>query len=55
MVNKRHFAGECARGELPPLPYELNALEPTITGNLMDYHYNKHHKGYATNLKNLIG
>ena len=31
-----------------PLPYELSALEPVITGTQMDFHYNKHHKTYVT-------
>ena len=36
--------------ELKPLPYELSALEPVISGKLLDYHYNKHHKNYVKNL-----
>lgn len=34
------------------LPYELNALEPFISRETMDYHYNKHHLAYETSLKN---
>ena len=49
---KRGFA---AKYELPPLPYEISGLEPVISGNLMDFHYNKHHKTYVTNLNNLAG
>ncbi len=33
--------------QLPKLPYEQNALEPYITGNLMSFHYGKHHKAYV--------
>ena len=33
---------------LPPLPYEKNALEPVISSETLDYHYDKHHKGYVT-------
>ncbi|NGX57746.1 MAG: Superoxide dismutase [Mn] [Chlamydiae bacterium] len=36
--------------ELPKLPYELNALEPVISAEIMDLHYNKHHQGYVNNL-----
>jgi len=36
--------------EVEPLPYELSALEPVISGHLMDVHYNKHHKTYCKNL-----
>ena len=40
--------------ELPPLPYERNALEPHISGETIDFHYGKHHQTYVTNLNNLI-
>lgn len=36
--------------EVPELPYALNALEPVISEEIMNLHYNKHHKGYVTNL-----
>lgn len=36
--------------ELPKLPYALNALEPIISKEIMDIHYNKHHQAYVTNL-----
>jgi len=36
------------------LPYELGALEPVISGHLMDFHYGKHHRTYVTNLNNLV-
>ncbi len=40
--------------ELPPLPYERNALEPHISAETLDFHYGKHHQTYVTNLNNLI-
>ncbi|KAI4469295.1 superoxide dismutase [Holotrichia oblita] len=40
--------------ELPKLPYELDALEPQISKETMEYHYLKHHQAYVTNLNNLI-
>jgi len=40
--------------ELPPLPYERTALEPTISGETIDFHYGKHHQTYVTNLNNQI-
>jgi len=40
--------------ELPPLPYELNALEPYISRETLEYHYGKHHQAYVTNLNNLL-
>ena len=40
--------------ELPPLPYEKNALEPHISSETLEYHYGKHHQTYVTNLNNLV-
>ncbi len=40
--------------ELPPLPYALNALEPHISKETLEYHYGKHHKTYVDNLNKLI-
>jgi Fe-Mn family superoxide dismutase len=37
-----------------PLPYEKNALEPVMKQETLEFHYEKHHKGYMTNLKGLI-
>ena len=39
---------------LPELPYALNALEPHITKNTLEYHYGKHHQAYVNNLNNLL-
>lgn len=36
--------------ELPKLPYEMNALEPHISKETLEYHYGKHHQGYVTKL-----
>ncbi|HXH54700.1 MAG TPA: Fe-Mn family superoxide dismutase [Gammaproteobacteria bacterium] len=40
--------------ELPPLPYPLNALEPHISPETLQYHHGKHHQTYVTNLNNLL-
>lgn len=40
--------------ELPKLPYEMNALEPVISRETLEYHYGKHHNAYVTNLNNLV-
>ncbi len=40
--------------ELPNLPYELNALEPHISRETLEFHHGKHHQTYVTNLNNLI-
>ena len=39
--------------ELPPLPYEKDALAPVISAETIEYHYGKHHQTYVTNLNNL--
>jgi len=38
----------------PPLPYAMDALAPAISARTVDFHYNKHHKGYFTNLAKLV-
>jgi Fe-Mn family superoxide dismutase len=40
--------------QLPPLPYALNALEPHISRETMEFHYGKHHKTYVEKLNELI-
>ncbi|WP_158773772.1 superoxide dismutase [Cobetia sp. L2A1] len=40
--------------ELPALPYEKNALEPTISAETLEYHYGKHHQAYITKLNSLV-
>ena len=42
------------RTELKPLPYELGALEPVVSGLQMDFHYGKHHRTYVNNLNVLM-
>lgn len=39
---------------LPPLPFADDALEPVITAKTLDFHYDKHHRGYLNNLNRLI-
>ena len=40
--------------KLPELPYALDALEPHLSKETLEYHYGKHHQTYITNLNNLI-
>ena len=40
--------------ELPALPYEKNALEPTISAETLEYHYGKHHQAYVTKLNSMV-
>jgi Fe-Mn family superoxide dismutase len=49
---KRRFA--TMKFELPPLPYEKSALEPHISARTLEFHYEKHHRGYLNKLKAAI-
>ena len=38
---------------LPPLPYAMDALAPTLSKETFEYHYGKHHKAYVDKLNEL--
>jgi superoxide dismutase, Fe-Mn family len=40
--------------KLPELPYAMNALEPHISRETLEYHYGKHHAGYVKKLNALV-
>jgi len=40
--------------ELPALPYQKDALAPTISAETLEYHHGKHHAAYVTNLNTLV-
>jgi len=40
---------------LPPLPYDVTALEPHLTKENLELHHGKHHNAYVVNLNKLIG
>jgi len=40
--------------ELPPLPFEKNALAPHISEKTLEFHYGKHHAGYVKKLNAAI-
>ncbi|WP_440997702.1 superoxide dismutase [Arhodomonas sp. SL1] len=40
--------------ELPELPYAMNALEPYISQETLEYHYGKHHQTYVDKTNALI-
>ena len=39
---------------LPPLPYDVAALEPHIDAQTMQIHHGKHHQGYVNNLNTAL-
>lgn len=40
--------------KLPELQYAMDALQPHISKETLEFHYGKHHNAYVTNLNNLI-
>ncbi len=40
--------------ELPQLPYKIDGLEPYISKDIVDVHYNGHHKGYVNTANTLL-
>jgi Fe-Mn family superoxide dismutase len=39
---------------LPELPFAKDALAPHMSAETLEYHHDKHHNAYVTNLNNLI-
>ena len=39
---------------LPELPYPKDALAPHLSAETLEYHHDKHHNAYVTNLNNLV-
>ncbi len=39
--------------ELPPLPYDYNALDPYISARTLEFHHDKHHAAYVNNYNNM--
>ncbi|RKF62420.1 Superoxide dismutase 1, mitochondrial [Erysiphe neolycopersici] len=45
-ANKIHVRGKAT---LPDLPYDYGALEPSISGQIMEIHHKNHHQTYVNN------
>ncbi|XP_028804279.1 superoxide dismutase [Fe], chloroplastic isoform X1 [Neltuma alba] len=43
-----------AKFDLKPPPYSLNALEPVMSQETLEYHWGKHHRAYVDNLNKQI-
>ncbi|MFB6299046.1 MAG: superoxide dismutase [Halobacteriales archaeon] len=41
---------EHSNAELPPLPYDYDALEPHISEQVLTWHHDTHHQGYVNGL-----
>ncbi|MFW6094157.1 MAG: superoxide dismutase [Pseudomonadota bacterium] len=42
------------RYELPPLPYDVHALEPHVSAETLAYHHGEHHREYVDKLNTLV-
>ena len=40
--------------ELPPLPYDYTALEPSISQNTLEFHHDKHHAAYVSKYNDAV-
>ena len=40
--------------QLPALPYAMDALQPHISKETLEFHYGKHHQTYVNNLNDLV-
>ena len=43
-----------AKYALPGLPYDYAALEPHISGQIMELHHDKHHQAYVTGVNSAL-
>ncbi len=44
------YMPEKSNAELPPLPYDYDALEPHISEQVLTWHHDTHHQGYVNGL-----
>jgi superoxide dismutase, Fe-Mn family len=40
--------------ELPPLPYDYEALAPHVSSDTLKFHHDKHHAAYVTNFNKMV-
>eukprot|EP00922_Rhytidocystis_sp_ex-Travisia-forbesii_P003040 GHVS01004456.1.p1 GENE.GHVS01004456.1~~GHVS01004456.1.p1 ORF type:complete len:208 (-),score=15.47 GHVS01004456.1:223-846(-) len=50
----RSFSRLAGKHKLPELPYALDALQPYISAETLQYHHGKHHAAYVTKLNQLV-
>jgi len=52
--NQKLFLNEMKRIGIERLPYAYSALKQFIDSETMNYHYNKHYKGYVDKLNSAL-
>ena len=52
--NKKLFINEMKKIGIEKLPYAYSSLKQFIDSETMNYHYNKHYKGYVDKLNNAL-
>ena len=51
---KLNWSGCVYPFSLTPLPYDISALEPSISRETLEYHHGKHHQTYVNKLNDLL-
>ncbi len=46
--------GQTVEHKLPDLPYPKNALAPHMSAETLEFHHDKHHAAYVTNLNKMV-
>jgi Fe-Mn family superoxide dismutase len=54
MIGRAPSSASAVPHQLPPLPYEMSALEPIISAKTLSFHHGKHHKAYVDKLNELV-
>jgi len=53
-ATNRLFTTATQSFKLPGLPYDYGALEPVVSGEIMELHHKKHHAAYVNNLNSAL-
>jgi Fe-Mn family superoxide dismutase len=54
LQGSQHAEHQSGQHQLPPLPYALDALEPHMSAETLQFHHGKHHKTYVDKVNQLI-
>jgi superoxide dismutase, Fe-Mn family len=54
MTSSTHHQEVAMFHQLPPLPFALDALAPAISRETLEFHHDKHHRGYVDKTNELV-